>query len=78
GRLTPVATVDPVKLVGATVTRASIYNLSYIEELGLDIGATVLVARANDVIPRIEELVKGTGKTAKAPSHCPECGGFLK
>jgi DNA ligase (NAD+) len=75
GRLTPVATVDPVQLVGATVTRASLYNLSYIEELGLSIGATVLVARANDVIPRIEELIKGTGHVAKAPKHCPECGG---
>ncbi|CAB4196909.1 Lig NAD-dependent DNA ligase (contains BRCT domain type II) [uncultured Caudovirales phage] len=75
GRLTPVATVDPVLLVGATVTRASIYNLSYIEELGLDVGATVLVARANDVIPRIEELVKSAGTIAKAPTHCPECNG---
>ena len=60
GRLTPVATVDPVTLVGATVTRASLYNIAYIEELGLDIGAKVLVARANDVIPRIEELVTST------------------
>lgn len=75
GRITPVATVDPVVLVGATITRASLYNMSYIEELNLDIGATVIVARANDVIPRIEELVKGTGKIAKAPSHCPECNG---
>jgi DNA ligase (NAD+) len=78
GRITPVAVVDPVQLVGATVTRASIYNMSYIEELKLDIGATVLVARANDVIPRIEELIKGTGKVAKAPTHCPTCGGFTK
>jgi DNA ligase (NAD+) len=78
GRITPVAVVDPVQLVGATVTRASIYNMSYIEELKLDIGATVLVARANDVIPRIEELVKGTGKVAKAPHFCPECGGLTK
>ncbi len=78
GRITPVAVVDPVQLVGATVTRASVYNISYIEELKLDIGAKVLVARANDVIPRIEELVKGTGKVAKAPTHCPECGGFTK
>lgn len=76
GRLTPVATVDPVTLVGATVTRASLYNLSYIEELGLDIGAKVLVARANDVIPRIEELIKGTKTIAKPPSNCPECGGM--
>jgi DNA ligase (NAD+) len=75
GRLTPVATVDPVQLVGATVTRASLYNMSYIEDLGLDIGATVLVSRANDVIPRIEEVVKGTGTVAKPPTYCPECNG---
>ena len=78
GRLTPVATVDPVQLVGATVTRASLYNLTYIEELGLDVGATVLVSRANDVIPRIEELVKTAGTVAKAPKHCPECGGHTR
>lgn len=78
GRITPVAVVDPVQLVGATVTRASIYNMSYIEELSLDIGAKVLVARANDVIPRIEELIKGTGKVAQPPKNCPECGGVTK
>jgi DNA ligase (NAD+) len=78
GRITPVAVVDPVQLVGATVTRASVYNIGYIQELGLDIGAKVLVARANDVIPRIEELVKGTGKIAKHPNFCPECGGLTK
>jgi DNA ligase (NAD+) len=78
GRLTPVAVIEPVVLVGATVTRASIYNVSYIEELQLDIGATVLVARANDVIPRIEELVKGTGNVAKPPMNCPECDGLLE
>lgn len=75
GRLTPVATVDPVQLVGATVTRASLYNIAYIEDLGLDVGATVLVSRANDVIPRIEEVVKGTGTVAKPPTYCPECNG---
>lgn len=74
GRITPVAIVEPVQLVGATVTRASIYNMSYIEELGLDIGAKVLVARANDVIPRIEELIKGTGTLAAPPDSCPACG----
>lgn len=78
GRLTPVATIDPVVLVGATVTRASIYNVSYIEELQLDVGAEVLVARANDVIPRIEELVKGTGKTVQPPTQCPECAGKVE
>jgi len=78
GRITPVATVDPVHLVGATVTRASLYNIAYIEELGLDIGAKVLVSRRNDVIPRVEELIEGTGKTIQAPLFCPECVSILK
>ncbi len=78
GRITPVAVVDPVLLVGATVTRASIYNMAYIEELQLDIGCKVLVARANDVIPRIEELIKGTGKTIKPPRMCPCCSGKVE
>jgi DNA ligase (NAD+) len=78
GRLTPVATVDPVTLVGATVTRASLYNIAYIEELGLDVGATVLVSRANDVIPRIEELIKSVGTVAEPPTHCPDCGGVTR
>jgi DNA ligase (NAD+) len=77
GRLTPVAVVEPVLLVGAMVSRASLYNIAYIEELGLDIGARVLVARANDVIPRIEELVKGTKTVAKMPKKCPDCGGIV-
>lgn len=78
GRLTPVAIVDPVVLVGATVTRASLYNYTYIEELQLDVGATVLVSRANDVIPRVEELIKGTAKVASHPTHCPECMAVVK
>lgn len=78
GRLTPVATIDPIILVGASITRASLYNFTYVKELGLDVGATVLVSRANDVIPRIEELVKSTGTIAKAPSNCPECGTLLE
>ncbi len=77
GRLTPVAIFDPVTLVGATVTRASLYNVAYIDELGLDIGATIIVVRANDVIPRVEEVVKGTGTVAQAPSACPVCGGSV-
>jgi DNA ligase (NAD+) len=77
GRVTPVAEFDPVSLMGATVTRASLYNMAYVQELGLDIGATVLVKRANDVVPRCEELVKGTGKILSAPKKCPDCDGLL-
>jgi DNA ligase (NAD+) len=78
GRLTPVATVDPVMLVGASVSRASLYNIAYVQQLGLDVGATVLVARANDVIPRVEALITGTGTVLSAPTHCPECNGLVE
>lgn len=73
GRITPVAIIDPVILVGAKVSRANMYNLGYIKELRLDIGATVLAVRANDVIPRIEELIKGTHTVATGPKYCPMC-----
>jgi len=73
GRLTPVATMDPVSLVGVSVSRASLYNLAYVQSLAIDVGATVLVSRANDVIPRVEELIKGTGTVAKPPDNCPAC-----
>lgn len=72
GRITPVAVFDPVTLVGAEVTRASLYNQAYIEQLGVDVGASVLVVRANDVIPRVTRVLKPTG-TAKPPEVCPIC-----
>jgi DNA ligase (NAD+) len=75
GRITPVAVFDPVQLMGAEVTQASLYNWGYIEELGLDIGAKVLVSRANDVIPRVTTLVEGTGTTNQPPTTCDACGG---
>lgn len=74
GRITPVAVFDPVNLVGAEVTRASLYNQSYIDEIGFDVGAKILVARANDVIPRVTAVTGSTGTVAKAPICCPACG----
>lgn len=73
GRMTPVAIIDPVILVGATVSKANLYNVAYIKSLKLDVGAYVLVVRANDVIPRVEECLKPTGTIAKSPTRCPEC-----
>lgn len=75
GRITPVAIIEPVQLVGAMVSRASVYNISNINDLGIDVGATVSVARGNDVIPLIEEVITGTGTVAKAPKSCPSCNG---
>lgn len=74
GRITPVAVFEPVQLMGAAVTRASLYNIAYIEQLGANVGASVLVVRANDVIPRVTRVVKSTGTVAQAPKRCPSCG----
>ena len=75
GRLTPVAIFNPkISLMGAEVERASLHNFSNIANLGIDIGATVLVCRSNDVIPFIEEVTQSTGTVFQPPTHCPECG----
>jgi DNA ligase (NAD+) len=75
GAITPVANFDAVNLLGAQVSNASLYNWGYIKTLGLDIGAKILVARANDVIPRIVAVVQGTGTIYPPPTKCPSCGG---
>jgi DNA ligase (NAD+) len=73
GRMTPVATFDPVNLLGAQVVNASLYNLKYIRDLGLGPGARVLVARANDVIPRVTETIVRVDPDTP-PSVCTTCG----
>ena len=78
GRITPVAVFDPVQLVGATITNASLYNVAYIKTLGIDIGSTILIARANDVIPRVVSVRKSTGTVANPPSNCPVCGSLTQ
>lgn len=76
GRITPVAIFDPVSLAGAVVQRASLYNISYINELGgLAPGDTIYVSRRNDVIPAVESKEKPSGEIPfSTPSRCPDCG----
>lgn len=77
GRTTPVAIFDQVNLAGANVSRASLYNISYIENDlgGLRQGDKVIVSRRNDVIPRVEEVEarNPSGQKFEAPGSCPEC-----
>lgn len=74
GRITPVANFDPVNLLGAQISNASLYNWRYINTLKLDLGAKILVARANDVIPRVVSVITGVGTIASPPATCPSCG----
>lgn len=81
GALTPVATMDPVKLAGTTVTHATLHNQDEIERLGLKIGDTVIIEKAGDVIPKIitvlVNLRTGKEKVFKMPTHCPICGSSV-
>lgn len=74
GRLTPVAVFNPkVLLMGAEIERASLHNFSNIKQLGIGIGAEVMVCRSNDVIPFVKEIITKPQKIFDAPTHCPEC-----
>jgi DNA ligase (NAD+) len=75
GRITPVAIYDPVKVLGATLTNANVYNLTNIRKLGINVGARVLVARGNDVIPQVLSVLENpSGVPADPPENCPVCG----
>lgn len=78
GVLTPVAYLRPVTLHGVTVTHATLHNADEIGRLGLKIGDTVIIARAGDVIPKIQSVVTDlrTGKERDftMPLQCPADG----
>lgn len=73
GMINPVAVFEPVELEGTTVERASLHNVSIIEQLQLGIGDEITVYKANMIIPQIyENLTKSN--SYKIPEVCPECG----
>jgi DNA ligase (NAD+) len=77
GTVTPVADLKPVFVGGTTVSRASLYNMDYINELDLRIGDAVIVEKGGDVIPKITEVIlaKRPQRTKKfeMAKRCPEC-----
>jgi DNA ligase (NAD+) len=79
GSLTPVAHVEPVQVGGVTVKRSTLHNMDEINRLGLQIGDTVLIERAGEVIPHILKVTK-EGKPRRPfhmPENCPECGSTI-
>ncbi len=78
GRLTPVALLDPVDVSGVEVSRATLHNPDQIEELGVDIGDTVRVKRAGDVIPYVESVVDGDETAFEFPDLCPVCSSPIE
>ena len=78
GVLTPTANLEPVRLAGTTVSRATLHNVNFISERDIRIGDTVVVRKAGEIIPEILESVKserdGTETVFEMPDVCPSCG----
>lgn len=78
GILTPNAVLEPVKLAGTTVSRATLHNLDFIRERDIMIGDTVVLRKAGDIIPEVVRAVPekrdGTQVPFEMPERCPSCG----
>ncbi|MEO3827209.1 NAD-dependent DNA ligase LigA [Actinomadura sp. B10D3] len=81
GRITPYGVMEPVKVAGSTVDRATLHNAGEVERKGVLVGDTVVLRKAGDVIPEIvapvTALRDGSEREFQMPSHCPECGTEL-
>lgn len=76
GVLTPTAVFDPVLVAGSMISRATLHNQDYINEKGINIGDTIRIRKAGDIIPEVAAVVKhGDNETPfELPSICPSCG----
>ncbi len=81
GTLTPTAILQPVKVAGTTVGRASLHNEDLIREKDIRIGDTVIIRKAGDIIPEVVAVVLEARKEDlpeyKMPTHCPVCESEL-
>lgn len=80
GAVTPVAIMDPVKLAGTIVKRASLYNDDFIRQMGLRYGDKVYIEKGGEIIPKVvavdedARLLGDVGKPIEFAKTCPECG----
>lgn len=77
GRITPNAIIEPTKVAGSTITKATLHNEDYIKEKDLRIGDTILIHKAGDVIPEVGEVLLDRRPKDAKPfmmiDKCPEC-----
>ncbi|MFC0523664.1 NAD-dependent DNA ligase LigA [Pontibacillus salicampi] len=82
GAVTPTAILEPVKVAGTTVQRASLHNEDLIREKDIRIGDTVVIKKAGDIIPEVVRVVwderTGDEEEYHMPEACPECGSDLE
>lgn len=76
GRIVPVLHVNPVNLRGANISKVTANNVTWLQEQGCGVGATIEIVRANEVIPKVVNVIQ---KTAIAlPTVCPACSSTLE
>ena len=77
GVLTPTAELEPVRLAGTTVSRATLHNIDFIRERGIMLGDTVVVRKAGDIIPEVVRANitarDGSEREFFMPTRCPSC-----
>lgn len=82
GKLTPVAILEPVKLAGSTVSRATLHNEDEIAKKDVRIGDTVLIQKAGDIIPEVLKVIKDKRPSSTEkfvmPTKCPVCEGKVE
>jgi DNA ligase (NAD+) len=81
GALTPVAVMQPVKISGVEITRATLHNQDEIDRKDVRIGDWVVIQRAGDVIPEVVKVIEskrtGSEKKYRLPKKCPVCGSHV-
>lgn len=81
GVVTPTAILDPVKVAGTTVQRASLHNEDFIREKDIRLGDTVVIKKAGDIIPEVVRVLEdrrtGEEEEFHMPTECPSCGDEL-
>lgn len=81
GVVTPNAVLEPVRIAGSLVSRATLHNIDNIKSKDIRIGDTVIIQKAGDIIPEVVKSVKskriGTEKEFNMPQFCPACGDTL-
>ncbi len=75
GRVNPVAELDPTRLSGALISRATAHHYGMVKEQGIGAGTLIELTRSGMVIPKIERVI--TPQTPQIPEHCPSCGSNL-
>ncbi len=81
GQVTPNAILEPVILMGSTISKTTLHNEDYVLERDIRIGDTVAIKKAGDVIPEVVKVIKerrtGTEKRFEMTKNCPICGSTL-